>query len=265
MLQLLGFLNKHFAWAVLIRHSYLHLSTSQKTKLSNWIRVHIQSQVLQHKNIVTNTFKMRSKCLLFLSRRRRRKRNTKTESPIAIVSLTPSTSRKRRFINFVAGRIFYSRVFFLIWNLTDLFCDSWHATQDPKHIANLQGNPVRARLARARVGSQDKQVSITHYGPHPLNSRTHDRISGPLTSPGPRYFAFLPPPSRWPCVRVVHSCLLIYIPKYFLEDSIPSHTTMKKTWPKCTHTCTHKTVPRTVRYLSISLSQYFCSVEFVVL
>ena len=75
----------------------------------------------------------------------------------------------------------------------------------------------------------------------------------------------LPPPSRRPCVRVVHSCLLIYIPKYFSGDSIPTHATMKKTWPKCTHTCTHKTVPRTVRYLSISLLQYFRSVEFVVL
>ena len=140
--------------------------------------MHIQSQVLQHKNIVTNTFKMRSKCLLFLNRRRR-KRNPKTESPIAIVSLTPSTSRKKRFINFVAGRIFYSRVFLVIWKLTNLFCDSWHATQDPKHIANLQGNPVRARLARARVGSQEKQVSITHYSHHPLNSRTHNNPAPP--------------------------------------------------------------------------------------
>ena len=54
------------------------------------------------------------------------------------------------------------------------------------------------RLARARVGSQDKQV-ITHYGPPTLlavapMTRRFTQISGSLTSPVPRYFAPLPPP-----------------------------------------------------------------------
>ena len=53
------------------------------------------------------------------------------------------------------------------------------------------------RQARARVGSQDKQV-ITHYGLPTIlivapTTRRFTKISSPLTSPGPRYFA--PPAS----------------------------------------------------------------------
>ena len=64
---------------------------------------------------------------------------------------------------------------------------------------------VLARLARASVGPQDKQV-ITHYRPPTILTvapitRHFTKISGPLTSPGPRYFAPPPcPPPRRPCV-----------------------------------------------------------------
>ena len=156
---------------------------------------------------------MRSKCLLFLNRRRRRKRNTKTESPVAIVSLTASTSRQKRFINFVAGRIFYSRVFLVIWKLTNLFCDSWHATQDPKHIANLQGNPCKSKAGESQ-GRAPGQANDYKLRPATLltvapMTRRFTKISGSLTSPGPRYFVPLPPPPL--SSALCKNCTLVFI------------------------------------------------------
>ena len=85
-----------------------------------------------------------------------------------------------------------------------------------KHLTNLFDHSY-PMLARAKAGPQDKQV-ITLYGPHTSIStvatmiRRFTKISGPLISPGPSYFApSAPPPSRRPYRSYLMGNLMCYL------------------------------------------------------
>ncbi|CAB4015180.1 Hypothetical predicted protein [Paramuricea clavata] len=75
------------------------------------------------------------------SRTRRRKRNSNTVSEIAIVGITPSLSRVKRF-GIISRVALFSAVFLVTW-LVDINhpCENWYQSQDVGKIARLQGNP----------------------------------------------------------------------------------------------------------------------------
>ena len=79
--------------------------------------------------------------IISISRKRRRKRNSHTESPIAIVGITPSLSRVKRS-GIIPKVALFSAVFLVTW-LFDInhACDNWYYSQDVNNIATVQGNP----------------------------------------------------------------------------------------------------------------------------
>ncbi|CAB4034438.1 Hypothetical predicted protein, partial [Paramuricea clavata] len=85
--------------------------------------------------------------------KRRRKRNANTESPIAIVSITPSLSRVKRF-GIIPKVTLFSAVFLVTW-LFDInqACDNWYYSQDVNNIATVQAElppcPTSVRQIRA--------------------------------------------------------------------------------------------------------------------
>lgn len=91
--------------------------------------------VWSYKNIIFNFNNYE-----FPNRRRRRKRS-QAGSPIAIVSIAPTTSGKSQSGSSTKTSI-YSDVFLVDWLFNnDELCNNWHAVQDVDKITNVQGNP----------------------------------------------------------------------------------------------------------------------------
>ena len=85
----------------------------------------------------------------------------------------------------------------------------------------LRSSLARARVRVSMVRPQDKQV-ITHYGPPTILTidpftRRFTTISGHLTSPDPRYFAFPCPPLSPALLTLQFSITVMQLEIHFVQ------------------------------------------------
>ena len=82
--------------------------------------------------------------LSFLNRKKRRKRNIDTWSPIAILSITPSSSRVKKRFSVIPKVAIFSAAFLVTWLIdSNDLCNNWYASQNTAEIERLQGNAKR--------------------------------------------------------------------------------------------------------------------------
>ena len=107
---------------------------------------------LLYRNYYKHNYNLIQIHFTFLNRKSRRKRNSNTESPIAIISISPSLPRiKRRFSFFGTLKKIFTKPFVFIWkivkdvgsSINSVACTVWYHTQNGDKIKALQGNKCK--------------------------------------------------------------------------------------------------------------------------